>query len=76
MKARRGEYSITLLYPKFGIRWRQRVNAVLLHAWNSPAPIAGGWVGSRTSLDRLWERENPLPRLRIEPQTKHPLQSR
>jgi len=56
-----------MLYPKFGIRWRQRVNAMLLHAWKSPAPTAGGWVGSRTSLDMLWQRENPLPRLRIEP---------
>jgi hypothetical protein len=61
MKAQRGEYSITLLYPKFRIRWRQRVNAMLLHAWKSSVSIAGGWVGSRTSLDGLWQRENPLP---------------
>jgi len=61
MKAKRGEYSITLFYPKFSIRWRQRVNVMLLHAWESPVPTAGGLVGSRTSLDRLWQRENPLP---------------
>lgn len=75
MKAQRGEYSITLLYPKFGIRWRQRVNTMLLHAWNSPVPIAGAWVGSRTSLNRLWQRENPLPQLMIEPHIAHSLQS-
>ena len=77
MKAQWGEYSIALLYPTFGIRWRWKVNVIprLLYAWKRYVPIAGGWVGFRTSLSKFWQRENPLPQLRIEPQTINPVHS-